>query len=77
MEGQENSRLYNEMVLLRACLHGGGDPTNFEAMRAKVASSSSREQCVHAHVVSGELAPKDEVHDNEPYSNGVSKDDYD
>ena len=77
MERRENSRLYNEMVLLRACLHGGGDSTNFEAMRAKVASSSPTEQCVPAHVVSGELAPNDEVHDNEPYSKGVSKDDSD
>ena len=54
-----------------------GDPTNFEAMRAKVASSSPTEQCVQAHVVSGELAPNDEVHHNEPCSNGVSKDDSD
>ena len=52
-----------------------GDPTNFDAMRAKVASSYMREECVQAHSVSGELGLDDEVHHNEPGSNGVSKDD--
>ena len=65
VEGRENSLLYNEKVLLRAC------------MRAKVASSSVREECVQAHAVSGELGPNDEVHHNEPCSNGVSKDESD
>ena len=48
-----------------------------DAMRAKVASSSIREECFQTHVVSGELVPNDEVHHNEPCSNGVSKDDSD
>ena len=50
------------------------DPTNSDAMRAKVESSSIREQCVQAHAVSGELVPNDKVHHTEPCSNGVSKD---
>ena len=54
-----------------------GDPTNSDAMRAKVASSSIREECVQAHAVSGELVPNDKVHHIEPCSNGVSKDDSD
>ena len=54
-----------------------GDPTNVDTMRAKVASSSIREECVQADAVSGELVPNDEVHHNEPCSNGVSKDDSD
>ena len=51
-----------------------GDPTNFDAMRAKVASSSIREECVQVRAVSGELVPNDKVHHTEPCSNGVSKD---
>ena len=54
-----------------------GDPTNFYAMRAKVASSSIREECVQAHALSGEVVPNDKVHHTEPCSNGVSKDDSD
>ena len=55
-----------------------GDPTTIvDAMRAKVASSPIREECVQAHAVSGELVPNDKVHHNEPCSNGVSKDDSD
>ena len=50
------------------------DPTNFDAMRAKVASSSIREECVQAHAVSGEVVPNDKVHHTEPCSIGVSKD---
>ena len=53
------------------------DPTNSDAMRAKVASSSIGEDCVQAHAVSGELVPNDKVHHNELCSNGVSKDDSD
>ena len=53
------------------------DPTNVDAMRAKVASSSIREECIQAHEVSGELVPDDKVHHTEPCSNGVSKDDSD
>ena len=51
-----------------------GGPSNFDAMRAKVASSSIREECVQAHAVSGEVVPNDEVHHTEPCCNGVSKD---
>ena len=50
------------------------DPTNFDAMRAKVASSSIREECVQAHAVSGEVVPNGKVHHTEPCSIGVSKD---
>ena len=39
-----------------------GDPPNFDAMRAKVSSSSIREECVQAHAVSGEVVPKDEIY---------------
>ena len=51
-----------------------GDPTNFDAMRTKVASCSIREECVQARAVSGEVVPNDKVHHTEPCSNGVSKD---
>ena len=54
-----------------------GDPTNVDAMRAKVASSCIREGCVQAHAMSGKLLTNDEVHHTEPCSNGVSKDDSD
>ena len=54
-----------------------GDPTTVDAKRAKIASSSIREECVQVHAVSGELVPNDEVHHTEPCSNGVSKDDSD
>ena len=51
-----------------------GDPTNSEAMRAKVASNSIREECFQARAVSGEVVPNDKVHHTEPCSSGVSKD---
>ena len=54
-----------------------GAPTNADTMRVKVASSSIREECVQADAVSGEMVSNDEVHPNEPCSNGVSKDDSD
>ena len=43
-------------------------------MRAKVASSAIREECVQVHAVSGEVVPNDKVHHTEPCSISVSRD---